>query len=1820
MKRRVSIFAFALVLVLAMCAMFACDAETATTYKITVAEAENGLVTASDTEAIAGKEITLTVTADDGYVVSYVKVNGQNVTVKDGKATFPMPPMNVTVESAFVKEGSDVPKPDAHTVAVDSGIVGGKVTVDKKSAVEGEKVTITVAADFGYVVKQVEANDVVVNATEGVYSFDMLNSDVTVSATFVLVDDVITDAAPQTAVEMSAQAYAGETATAKIVIEKISDGLKLVAYVKDGTVLANDGVGLYIGRNAYSQGKLSSVNCAAIVTVEAAKLFKVDAESYKETELGNVTASVKPWVADGKVCGYVAQINLPQDVYAVADETIDELTVLPVVINCDKGDLYNTVAYGDGNVDDPDTYPLLKDDGTLEENYYTYGPGQLGQGKTPIATGEHWDLSQDFDKNDANYANRKAVLDGHDGADNNIAMFRATGKSLYAKATFKLTGMGSDTERWGKFGMMLFNGASQNGVFFYADAWIGENVDVSIENIKGTALGYNVGNGSWGSWNTIPGTDGSFNKETKTITLAMTAYDGMVFMYLNDKFVGQTAINLSDDAVMGFKSFGYNMEVTDYVVIDDENNDEFKSHVEEVVNTPVDVLFLGDSYMDFWGVSFDFGFQQHTAAIASKADIGVGGTQINYWTERAALIKKMYTPAKFVFHIGVNDIDDADTTAEIAFDRFKTMIDVYTEVFPDAEIYWVSLIHNTMFAAKCDEYDIMNEKVSAYAENIDKLHYIDVTNVGMDENGNTRVNMSYDGLHMNKEYGYPLWAKQIMEALGYGDTRTQGTTFGDIEGKHAYSDAWSFSEDGTVANATLGGEQVVWAIDMAYATDFIFTADVKSSGKTFADAWSKIGLTLHNDAYSIFGYIDTADKYNGSVVDTPELRKFCQIVYRPVAAPNGFGIAGDWLWSAQGSGSETDKLIEQEFITLGLAKAGNNIYMLANGKIVATHIIDGIADQGFVAGVMGFNRNIEAKNAKVELGTTDEILLKLGQKAADAELDGVADDAIWTDEVLSNTLSFGDRGEGRHYEVAAVKGTDGIYFYVNIWHSQELTVPAKGVGVGWWEWLNIEFRYGDDQDTQRFVCFEKGAVKGSAGVLVGSYVTEKDGALYKTSVEFFSAYDYFAGYNKDSDKIPVKVLGWVAETDWQTVDKTAFVSEHGFRYQRNVSVAEVTGATISVDKTIAYKGDVVTISITDFADGYKLDKVFVNGQEIVAEDGVYSFVMTDADATVSATFLGRRTVNLDKLVGRVVASSTNPMQGDVVTFTAVDPFTIVKLYVNGQEVVAENGEYKVVVTSDIVVTGDVFFYEDDLVLDGKVDEAYEQQFVTRVAGDRQMTVRSFATENAVWIYTTAITNTNPAGSANFWGNLNFEFYVNGKRFAVNNSNQSPSDVDTFAVTQYIYDNKLEAGKYHHTLEIYISKADLGDSWNGDRMQFNYAWCVSNEVAHVIDCSNARYDASHWWGQATIGGIADADWEYGSGINRPANLFITRSGLQTTANLTPADEKIDGIASEKYGSTWVSSGNENKAKVKVQGFVGTDGLYFLFTIKHKHVSATENGWAANDNIEFVVEDTWTAFTFVDGQLRGSGLIKQGATTRTGEEGNYTTVAEVFIPIANRADVYKVRFGIAGNGFGGWQVGYYFEHYIYVTKDGVGAENVEQIAENINIDGELDDEFWNGVTKYENKNCTSYTNNGAYAKVMAKRGVAGVYIGVELYQNVNYDTQIQGDGKEWWNYLNIEFRFVANGNWDASVQRAICPWNNGLANCDGAYVLAESDIEGYKYKTTFEIFVANEMMGEFRNAEEVPLWIAGVLDKGFAFILDFGQDTTLPKRLTSEGFVQ
>jgi len=149
--------------------------------EISIAVIENGKVAVDKEKALEGETITVTVTADKGFVLKNIIVkdaDDKEIEVTDNK--FVMPESNVTITATFEKV--------EYEIAIET-VENGKVDVSNKKVVWGEEVLINVTADEGYLLKALivkGADDKEIEVTDN--KFVMPESNVEISATFEKVE------------------------------------------------------------------------------------------------------------------------------------------------------------------------------------------------------------------------------------------------------------------------------------------------------------------------------------------------------------------------------------------------------------------------------------------------------------------------------------------------------------------------------------------------------------------------------------------------------------------------------------------------------------------------------------------------------------------------------------------------------------------------------------------------------------------------------------------------------------------------------------------------------------------------------------------------------------------------------------------------------------------------------------------------------------------------------------------------------------------------------------------------------------------------------------------------------------------------------------------------------------------------------------------------------------------------------------------------------------------------------------------------------------------------------------------------------------------------------------------------------------------------------------------------------------------------------------------------------------------------------------------------------------------------------------------------
>lgn len=162
----------------------------ATTYNISIAETQNGTVSVPTT-ANEGSIVALSASPEKGYILNTITVTDasgnpvETTAQEDGSYTFVMPSSDVTVTAAF-KE--DTPVEVSYAIHVPE-MKNGTIEIPK-TAVENSTVQLIVKPAKGYVVANVVIHTLdgqavsIADQGNGVYTFTMPASDITVNATF----------------------------------------------------------------------------------------------------------------------------------------------------------------------------------------------------------------------------------------------------------------------------------------------------------------------------------------------------------------------------------------------------------------------------------------------------------------------------------------------------------------------------------------------------------------------------------------------------------------------------------------------------------------------------------------------------------------------------------------------------------------------------------------------------------------------------------------------------------------------------------------------------------------------------------------------------------------------------------------------------------------------------------------------------------------------------------------------------------------------------------------------------------------------------------------------------------------------------------------------------------------------------------------------------------------------------------------------------------------------------------------------------------------------------------------------------------------------------------------------------------------------------------------------------------------------------------------------------------------------------------------------------------------------------------------------------
>ncbi len=458
-----------------------------------------------------------------------------------------------------------------------TGAPHGTVTADRSKAEEGEIVTVTLAPDAGYTASFLKINGTAYPIVDNRVSFAMPAQGVSITCAFL--GTLVTESAPDV-YAFRLNAYLNRVMAKSVwAYEYGEEALTFSVWAEDRAVNEElDGVRMYFGTDAsaYALGE-HNVGLSALRT-GVTRTMKAEGSGYLDAEVEGASVTVAPWAVEGEdVIGYKVTASVPYSALGFKNKTAAEghITCYPEFINGNDTSPVPITKKLDlvGGLSRPNGYAVLTGRNKVVRNARFGESATFGDGGG-IPSGEYWELEGDTS---STAPDRRVELVGTDGKDNNLIFRHTAGfTTLYAEATFRVTQIFGN-ERWGKFGFMIFDGSTSDGLFLYADAFVEGAIDA--DNIVGTYLGYNRANGGWRNWMEIPGSGGSFDTNSRTITFKLAYTGSKIYLYCGDALVFSMSYSTSRVPVLGIRSFNYGIELTDYYATKDANDEKYLAHV-----------------------------------------------------------------------------------------------------------------------------------------------------------------------------------------------------------------------------------------------------------------------------------------------------------------------------------------------------------------------------------------------------------------------------------------------------------------------------------------------------------------------------------------------------------------------------------------------------------------------------------------------------------------------------------------------------------------------------------------------------------------------------------------------------------------------------------------------------------------------------------------------------------------------------------------------------------------------------------------------------------------------------------------------------------------------------------------------------------------------------------------------------------------------------------------------------------------------------------------------------------------------------------------
>ncbi len=193
--------------------------------------------------------------------------------------------------------------------------------------------------------------------------------------------------------------------------------------------------------------------------------------------------------------------------------------------------------------------------------------------------------------------------------------------------------------------------------------------------------------------------------------------------------------------------------------------------LEQIDRKPIDLILLGDSITHGWEKSGKVVWDQYYAS-RNAVNMGFGGdrTQHVLWRLANGEIDGI-NPRLAILMIGTNNSNKQDNSAEEIADGIKSICAAVRNRLPDTKILILAIFprgdavqrkDKTQNAGFNAQWAKNNEasRLAAQIADSEMIHYLDINEVFLDENGVLTRDIMPDLLHPG-ENGYQLWAEAM---------------------------------------------------------------------------------------------------------------------------------------------------------------------------------------------------------------------------------------------------------------------------------------------------------------------------------------------------------------------------------------------------------------------------------------------------------------------------------------------------------------------------------------------------------------------------------------------------------------------------------------------------------------------------------------------------------------------------------------------------------------------------------------------------------------------------------------------------------------------------------------------------------------------------------------------------------------------------------------------------------------------------------------------------------------------------------------------------